>query len=334
MRCFVFAPVLAALVPGCWLAPCPSYVAQDSVTFTPTWSELAAALDATGDLTEEGCADLCAAEIQLRDIESMESCGFVDPSVVPVTVPESADTGDTGVPAAPDVSCIANGVPVCQGGRDHASILGRSPCTCTDPVGAFLADAALAEATSVKAFVALARELTALGAPAGLAERARSAALDEVVHARLLTTEARVHGARVPRATFRPTPTRGLLAFAIENAVEGCVNETWAAIVAAHQSVHSVVPTLRAAYARITADEVRHAELAWAIDAWLGPLLTAGERAEVEGARRAAVERLFASAAMTDPDVARVVGLPTLTEARRLLHGMVSRVWEPAARAA
>ena len=76
------------------------------------------------------------------------------------------------------------------------------------------------------------------------------------------------------------------------------------------------------------------AELAWAIDAWLGPLLTAGERAEVEGARRAAVERLFASAAMTDPDVARVVGLPTLTEARRLLHGMVSRVWEPAARAA
>ena len=43
------------------------------------------------------------------------------------------------------------------------------------------------------------------------------------------------------------------------------MNETWAALVAAHQSVYAEDAALRAIYRRITADEARHAELAWAI---------------------------------------------------------------------
>lgn len=309
----VLAPIVAALVAGCPSTyGCDPEPTRIDASVYPGEAELAAALDQEGELTAQGCEALCS---DVGSVETVHGC-------------ERAAGGatDTGGEAS-EVLCDVTVTPLCLG-RDHVSIAGRAAGS-GDAVGLHLADAALAEATSVRAFLELGRELDALGAP-DLAERCRAAALDEVAHARIVGGWAREHGARMGRATFRPTPTRDLLALAIENAVEGCVNETYAALVAAHQSVHAA-PEMRAGYARIAADEARHAELAWAMDAWALARLDAAGRAVVEASREAAISALFKRIAEPDPSVAAVVGLPSAAEARRLLTGLVDQLWAPLA---
>jgi hypothetical protein len=187
--------------------------------------------------------------------------------------------------------------------------------------GAWLARAAHDEAASVTAFRRLAAELRAHGAPAALVEAARAAARDEARHARLTRRLARARGAAPPPVRARRARPRGLTAFAVENAVEGCVNETWAAAVVLHQAVAAAEPEVRAALAEIAADEIRHAELAHAVHAWAWERLDAPGRARVRRARAAAVARL------TEARYPAVLGLPDAVGAATLHAGMCRDVW-------
>lgn len=335
-------PIVAALVLGC-----ASYgetdLEEEDLEVWADWDDIVAALDGGRELTDAACESLCLGEVRpLRHdrafVDDVHGCRFEDDYVLPEPLPGEQETtagSDTAphsgspAPNPPYIVCTVTGTTDSDAcGRHHVSVAGRT-AGAGDAVGRHLADAALAEATSVRAFRELARELDAHGAP-DLAEACRSAALDEIAHARVVAGWARARGARMGRATFRPTPARDLLALAVENAVEGCVNETYAALVAAHQSVHAA-PELRAGYARIAADEARHADLAWAIDGRALGRLDAHGRATVEAARAAAIEALFARVADPDPAVAAVVGLPSAAEARRLLDGLVDRLWAPLA---
>ncbi|WAS93503.1 ferritin-like domain-containing protein [Nannocystis punicea] len=182
------------------------------------------------------------------------------------------------------------------------------------------------------AFAALADELARLGAPAELLDALAEAARDEQRHAARVTTLARRRGADIVTPTIADTPARDLLALAIENAVEGCVYETWAALVTAHQARAAQDPALRAAFAEIAADEARHADLAWAIDAWLLEQLDEAARAEVAAARRAAV-RALATGLAEAPDHAELValGLPSSRVALQLCSGLDAALWSQAA---
>src|SRR5207244_884717 len=102
-----------------------------------------------------------------------------------------------------------------------------------DEVGAYWARAAHLEAASVHAFRTLAADLHAYGAPRRLVEAASRAAGDEVRHARACATLARRHGSSPVPVVVRSPPSRSLVEIAEENAVEGCVRETWGALVAA-----------------------------------------------------------------------------------------------------
>lgn len=60
-----------------------------------------------------------------------------------------------------------------------------------------------------------------------------------------------------------------LLSIAIHNAVEGCVSETWAAMMAQIQAERAETPELRALFSTIARDEITHGQLAWDLHAWL-----------------------------------------------------------------
>src|SRR5580658_1383630 len=98
---------------------------------------------------------------------------------------------------------------------------GRHP-----PTRSRASEAAYLEAASVRAFDWLEDELSAHGAPERLQARARRAARDEVRHARVIRSFAERAGARVPSLRVKAARARSLEAMAVENAVEGCVNET------------------------------------------------------------------------------------------------------------
>lgn len=174
------------------------------------------------------------------------------------------------------------------------------------------------EAAAVLAFERLAADLARFHAPASLVERAHSAAREERRHAAVFLAEARA------LATELGTPlsilpldepareARALDAVLLENAVEGCANETAAAIVATYQA--SVWPDarLRPALECIASDERSHALLAYEVYSWGQTVLDPTAADRVEAARIAAVERSFAeetssiATALGEPDAALV----------------------------
>jgi hypothetical protein len=199
------------------------------------------------------------------------------------------------------------------------------------PVGTYFASVAQLEAASVGAFHTLAAELAAHGAPAHLPAAARRAARDEVRHARVMGKLARTHGAVVPRPVKRAAHTRALEAIAIENAVEGCVRETFGALTATLQARCASDPRVREAMQRIAADETRHASLGWAVAAWAHSRLDAPARARVEAARAAAVANLRAEMRAEPPgELVKAAGVPSARQAQRMIDEMDRVLWKAA----
>jgi hypothetical protein len=116
---------------------------------------------------------------------------------------------------------------------------------------------------------------------------------------------------------------RSLAAIAVENAVEGCVRETYGALVGLWQARTAGDPVVAAAMKRIAADETRHAELAWKVDAWAAPRLGRAARRRVAEARDNAFAELRAEVARPVPDaLVGLAGLPGPAVAVRLLEGL------------
>jgi hypothetical protein len=151
------------------------------------------------------------------------------------------------------------------------------------------------EAASVDAFAILHDELAAFGAPRKLLERSVAAQADEVRHADTTAILARRFGAEDGAWSERPvvqTRGRSLEEIATENAVEGCVHETYAALLAMWQAEHARDADVRAAMRSIAEDETRHAALAWSVAEWIERELDVAARARVAAAFEAAMVTL------------------------------------------
>jgi hypothetical protein len=194
-----------------------------------------------------------------------------------------------------------------------------SPGRADDELGRFFGEAAELEAASVHAFRILATELRALDAPDALIHAARHAAADEIRHARATTRLARRFGADPADVHISARPLRPLGEVALENAVEGCVGETWGALLADWQARSAGDPGIRATMAAIAPDENRHAELAWAVDAWVATQLRPDAYARVVAARRLAARSLRHEIVLGPPEIlVERAGLPSAAEARSL----------------
>src|SRR5262249_10142709 len=124
---------------------------------------------------------------------------------------------------------------ICPGnvGRRPEGFDPSSPAAGGAPLGAFFAELARLEAASIAAFDRLPDELVEHGAPDELVLAAERSRQDEVEHTRVMTRLARRHGAapaHVHRGTRRPRPLAEIVR---ENMVEGCIRETFGALVAA-----------------------------------------------------------------------------------------------------
>jgi hypothetical protein len=189
-------------------------------------------------------------------------------------------------------------------------------------LAAHFAEIAHLEAASVFAFERLARELTSFGAPASLIARAASSALDEVRHAQLMSAVARGYGAEPYPVRIFKLRARSLYQLALENAVEGCIHETYGALVAHHQAACATDPELRQAMRQIAHDETNHADLAWQTAAWLHPKLSVAQQAELARAQVQALQELerAQSRSTLPPSAANAIGLPQPAIARALVQ--------------
>jgi hypothetical protein len=180
----------------------------------------------------------------------------------------------------------------------------------------------------VPAFERLARELEAHGAPRRLQTASRRAAGDEVRHAGAMGALAARAGARVGVPRVEERGARSLEDIAIENAVEGCVRETFGAAVAAVQAKRAADRRFRSVMKDIAREEARHARLSWAVAEWLDDQLDEDARGRVRAARdRAAEDLLRETAVEPDAALARRMGVPTSVEARAMVQSLRAALW-------
>jgi hypothetical protein len=214
-----------------------------------------------------------------------------------------------------------------DGRRPEGLVEARAP-RAGDALGALFAHAAWLEAASVPAFLRLAEELKAHGAPEALVKAARRSAGDEVRHTRQMQALARRHGATMPDVELPPFEPRSLEAMLLENAVEGCVRETFGAFVAGWQGRTAHDPEVRSTLRAIARDEVRHAELAWAVDAWAQEHLGPAHREQLLEAKRDALRLLGEEVDGHRPPepIIHDAGMPSREQARVLFQGLTGLV--------
>ncbi len=306
------AAVISWALEGCAGTSCGSRTpSPHEETISVPAGDIAALGDTGEALSDEACDALCE-DWLAGSYAELEVTGCATTGATPI-----AGTADTGAPVGEvELTCSFTGFQYCKG-RLHAAVRSRAPRG--RGLGAWFAAAAHDEGAAVVAFLALSRELEALGAPKDLVSRARAAAADEVRHARAMAAVARSLGAApLPVVRAAPAP-RGALAIALENATEGCARETFAALLASHQAT-AAAPALRPLFVALAADETRHAQWSWDLDAWLAGLLPPADRRRVDAARRAALAGLRVG------PTPRALGLPSPAAgrrmARRLARGM------------
>jgi hypothetical protein len=128
----------------------------------------------------------------------------------------------------------------------------------------------------------------------------------------------------------RPVPSRARRSFeaiARENAVEGCVRETYSALECAWQGAVAADPVVRATMKRIARDELRHLELSWAVHAWALGRLDAAARARVAAAQRAEIATIKGELSRDAPEsLLRVGGLPRAEQSHALVDAIAARL--------
>ena len=287
---------LATTTTGCLFGNCRSGFQSQSYTVTFT----ACAADAGGVAPDGGacpssCDEACA------DLKPSGESGFGECA--------DFDAGSVALTPGASVTVACQTAINCTGRKLDGL---AAPFVRGEPLGAWLARAAWLEASAVHAFRRLARELRAHGAPAELVRAARASARDEVRHARVMSALAKEHGAAVPRVEAPSFEVRDLETIARENAVEGCVSESYGAVVAAWQASCSNDADVAHAMASIAPDELRHAALGWAVHAWAEQRLELDARERVRRARDEAAAALLREARETREEHALASAMASL----------------------
>jgi hypothetical protein len=287
----------------------------DFVPDDPRWVDLYRACIAVGGDCGPDCTGLCVAALRASGANFFAGtylqCGLTcgEPNRLQITY-VAAICGRR--PGSGGAGCIP--VPA-----EVGPLLGR-----------YLAEAAELEAASVPAFGRLARDLVAHGAPAHLVRAARAARADEARHWRRTRAVALRHGGHPVRRALDPTRFASLEEVAVDNVVEGCVRETFGALVAAHQAATAGDPEIRALMAGICEDELGHAALAWQIDAWATAALGPGFRERRSQAALAAMRELVGAQALpVAAELQTEAGLPGPARAQALLAEAWAALWQP-----
>lgn len=234
---------------------------------------------------------------------------------------------------APEVTCTATGginpdadtvfeCVYCStgGGRRPRGLSAPRPARGSSALGAYFAALAHLEAASVVAFRDLARWLAALDAPGQLRRRAERAADDERRHAGITRRLAhRFGGSPRPPEIARGTDP-SLEELLADNVVEGCVGESYGAMVAMWQAARAADPEIARTMHGIAADEAKHAELSWDLLRWGAPRLDEAARRRLEERFEQALASLRRDVEReVDGDVVEAAGHPPRDVARALV---------------
>jgi hypothetical protein len=250
-----------------------------------------------------------------RGTWQVSDCPFTDQELL-LHVARDGSTEQTAVgePVVTSQGCA---------GRRPTCLVAAPPSSARSALGRYFAGLAHLESAAVVAFAILERELGERGAPAELIEASRKALGDEVRHADIMGRLARRFEAQPAPVELKKRRQRSLLEIALENATEGCVRETYAALQAHYQATAADDPEVRGAWAIVAPEETEHAELSHALHRWLMQKLSEEEREQVDGAIRQTLRALESELSVEpEAELVSAAGVPDAAQARRLYEAL------------
>lgn len=226
-----------------------------------------------GELTEESCSNLCTTELNVY-YDYLCGCDY-----------QGVDSDGMHPVTCEFTQCAVEG-------RVHGSIQKLTQSTGCSGLGRYFARAYHAEASAVEAFLELRKELQFHSAPTELIARCFLAAKEEVVHAQMMAKLAEIHQGQLPDLSFGEFEPRTLFELALDNAVEGCIFETFSALKMLQQAQRATDPVIAQTLNSIAKDEVNHAELSWNIHHYMMTRLSDEERTLVQKAQKEAITKI------------------------------------------
>lgn len=242
-------------------------------------------------------------------------CANAD-SCKPTTIPQPDGTSIQALSCESHHTCGA-------GRRPEGFVNGLVQAAHSD--ASWIMQAATLEAASVDAFRWVRRDLRAHGAPRRLLRQASRAMREEKRHARCMRALARRLGiaVHIPKTSLPSIPS--LEQMATHNAVEGCIRETFGALMAQYQARHAQNPEFAAAMKTIAVEEAHHAALAYRIDVWARKRLDVGARQRIDVAQQQAIDELLREAAHAPSlGLSNAFGLPDACTTTTLLRSLVA----------
>lgn len=236
-----------------------------------------------------------------------------------------------------ELTSTYTGAPGCPTPPPPLPVVGRIPAGAyiqeqpdkTSVLGMYFSNMAAMETAAVTAFRYLTRELEAYQAPDELVRMARAAIDEEIDHAEMAGLLSQAYATPVPEVRVDDFQLRSLFEIALENAVEGCVNETFAAACGIWQHEHAEHEAFRAVMGRVAEEESGHAELSWGIHSWIMQQLTEAQQQHIRQAQRETVAALESSFKVENDVVLRqAVGLPGVEDAARLFQELRGQLWD------
>ena len=240
-----------------------------SETYTISSSDYTAQLDVNGNLTSEGCFALC-------ELGNLQSNGFGIQCYSSCEETGMNTDGTYAISCGYYAACIVEG-------RGSACIEKETAGTGDNNIGAWFARAHHAEKGSVFAFEQLRRDLIKLEAPSTLIAKIEDAIREEAEHTSMMKDFAIANKGKIMDLIFDGfLDTRSVWDIAVENLLEGCINESYAALQAFYQSRHAESEQIQGLFATIARDECKHAEIAREVHHFLLPLLSNSQQRELK----------------------------------------------------
>ncbi len=296
------------------------------------------------EMTNTSCGSDVIAINGQGTLEANISLGYFDSGAEPVPgccypVTETAPTCVYGRPIRVDGAMLLASVvdnPAWSAKLD----LSQLPTELREALVARWTRAALDEHASIAAFSRVSLDLLRLGAPPELIEQAHRAALDEVRHARQgFAIASALAGHPVGPGPFpigeQLRLSASLAEVAAEAALEACIGEAVASLLAFEAASRCTEPNIRAVLLGIAQDEQQHALLGWRTLAWARTVGGAEVRAAVAAVfARVAVEGVAVPfvGELDDPSLLATVGLLDRGSAAHFSAKVLHEVILPAAR--
>jgi len=222
------------------------------------------------DLCKSICSNIASSSVIVKNIENCKLDLVADWREI------AAEYANKENPNNQQIGVVECNAMLTSGRKGRIAMTPTKTNSVSNDWGGYFARAAQEEATAVFSFQEFLAHLHQWDAPDELKDRCQTIIQEEQIHTLMMSALAERHGQESVAIEFPDHKHATPFELALHNALAGCIEETWSAVLAEYQSQKSARYTH--IFNKIAKDEASHAQFSWDAHQWLLSLLSEKER--------------------------------------------------------